>query len=213
MAPCEAQDTPRLKIPCAQVARMGLAKFQQRFSAVTHDDSTAGMIAACDQYCRCRRQVNDVHTRALPTQRRQQVRQIRGALDALAEAGNSHAYIESGGGTIWGPITADARAEREDFLATLIADLGRPPVSSHTVRRGTEARLGSAHKMLASLASPKWPDPAAAESSSLKDYKRTYASARTALARLEILMRTLPDVPAIHVAREVTHVLTTPSEN
>lgn len=204
--PCRAQDPPRLKMPCAQVVRLGLDKFQERFSAVTHDDSTAGMIAACDQYYECWRRVNDANARALPARRQQQVRQIRQALDALAETGFDYTDIASGGGTLWRINAATETAAREDVLGALIADLRWLPSPSRAARRRAETNLAAARKSLTSLAHPHSPDPE--RPASLSAYPRSYAASRAALARLTALVRALPDAPARRVARAAAHLLT-----
>lgn len=212
--PCRAQDTPHLNLPCDQVVRMGLTKFQKRFSDVTHDDSTAGMVAACTQYYHCRRRINDTHVRALPARRQEQVRRIREALDALDAADSSYGRMKTGGGTMWAIIDADTQAEREDFLALLIADLGRPAPSSRAARWEAESRLRTARKRLASLGPLKTPKNIVPPMNpdELKDYKRTYAQAVSAFARLQALTRALPDVSARRVAREAAHVLALPAE-
>ncbi len=187
---------------------MGLVKFQQRFSEVTHDDSTQGMIAGSDQYYECRRRVNDAQARRLPARRQQQVRQIRQALNTLGETAYDFTDISAGGGTMWRVGAAYDTAAREDVLGALIADLSRPASHSAAARRRAELSLAAARVSFKQLAHP---NPTETERQpSHSDYARSYATSRVALARLETLVRALPDVPARRMAGAVAHTLAEP---
>lgn len=203
-----------MSLSCDQAVRLGLDKFVARYTRQRHDDSTAGNIAACDQYYRCRRSVNDTQVRALSPTRRNQVTQIRRSLDALAEAGYAYTYISAGGGTMWNQIAAGDHAAREDILATLIADLRRPATASPNARRQANAALRTARRSLTSLRSPHASAPEVTGRESLAEYRsRIYPAARAAFARLQNLIASLPDAPARRVAREVQFELDAPTRN
>ncbi len=192
---------------------MGLEKFQQRFSEVTHDESTAGMIAASDQYYRCRRQVNDAQARTLPTARQRQIRDIRRAFDALGGTVFDYTDIAAGGGTMWRITAAYDTAAREDALGGLIADLRRPVSRSRTARRQAETALAAARSSFTSLAHPEAPSPGLSGPDALTVYKSSYAASRAALARLTASIRALPDRAARRLARETAHILAEPARN
>lgn len=210
----QAQDPSPLRLTCAQVARMGLDRYFARYTAATHDESTAGSIRACDSYTRCRRAVNDAQARALPPTRRDQVAQVRRSLDTLGGACYDYTYISAGGGTMWGQIDADDRASREDFLAALILDLRRSAPPSPAARRQAEVALGKAQRSLLTLRSPRASDGSLLTPADLGEYRsRTYPAARAAFARLRALIAALPDAPARRVAREAEQGLAGPALN
>lgn len=209
-----ARDRSPLRLPCDQVARMGLKRYFARYTAAAHDDSTAGSIRACDSYARCRRSVSDGQARALSPARRAQVAQVRRSLDALGDACYDYTIISAGGGTIWSQLAAGDRASREDFLAALIADLRRTGVPSPAARRQADVALGKARRSLAVLRAPQVVGDPPPDPSSLGEYRgRTYPAARAAFARLQALVAALPDAPARRVAREAEEELAEPSLN
>ena len=191
---------------------MGLDRYVARYTAVAHDDSTAGNIRACDAYARCRRSLNDAQARTLSPARQAQVMQVRRSLDALAGASYEYTYLSDYGGTMWAALEAGDHAAREDFLAALIADLRRPFPSSPRTRRQADVALRSARRSLAGMHALQGDSAATMDRALLRQYRsRTYPAAQAAFTQLTTLIALLPDVTARHVAREVRQELAAPA--
>jgi hypothetical protein len=211
-----AQDQPqfRFHLPCGEVIRMGLGKYFTRYTAATHDQSTAGCIEAYESYAHCRRSVNDTLAHTLSHARQDQIIQVRRALDTLAEACYDYTYLSAGGGTMWSEMEADDHAGREDFLAALIADLRRPVRSSRTARRQAESVLRAARRSLDTLRTPLAEGASTMQASYTTQYRsQTYPSALIAFAHLQTLTAALPDAAAHRLAQEIQQELATPAKN
>ena len=208
----QAQSQPRL--PCDRVVRMGLDRYFALYTAATHDESTAGSVRACDSYARCRRHVSDAQARALSVRRRGQIAQARMSLDTLAQACGEFTFLSGDTGTMLIQFAASAHASREDLLAALIADLRRPAPPSPSARRQAADALQKARRSLDALRSPH-PDAASAtDRSGLNQYEsRSYPAALAAFARLQGLVKSLPDVPARRLARAAQQELARPAQN
>ncbi|HEY0384472.1 MAG TPA: hypothetical protein VGC64_00605, partial [Pyrinomonadaceae bacterium] len=116
----------KFKMPCQQVLRLGQNKFMNIYGERTNDYSTYGMKEAFGYYADCKRADNDAHARRLTEDARRQANEAREALTKLGNAAWTMRYIKEGGGTMWSLASVGAYAEREDFMAAIIAAFAQP---------------------------------------------------------------------------------------
>jgi hypothetical protein len=203
-----AQDEPQFKLPCPQVLKLGLNKFVNLYGEQTGDYSTYGMKQGFSYYVDCRRPDNDKRRLELPEAGRKQVDEVRDKLSEIGNASWSNAYITAGGGTLYGLSSVGAYAEREDFMSRFIAALikaeAAQPNPVPAVRRRANLALARARKSLPSLRAPSlasWTGDARAEM--LTQYRSNRKESRAAFARLQTIVRLLPDRPAELLARQI----------
>jgi hypothetical protein len=139
-----AQDQTEFKMPCDEVVKLGLDKFMDVYGEKTNDFSTYGMKQGFGYYVGCKRAANTDHAKNLPLERRQQVDVIRDTLTDIGSASWGNAYIESGGGTIFGVASASAFAVREDLMASVIAAMAMG--NDGRARRRAKLALGRARR-------------------------------------------------------------------
>ena len=94
-APSHAQIRP--PISCAQAVGMGFDKFVEAETARTKDYSTAGTIAACDRYAKCKRAANERALKSLHSTQKPHVATARQELDKLESAIWTMVYVKAGG--------------------------------------------------------------------------------------------------------------------
>lgn len=198
-----AQDDerPEFKMPCPQVLRLGLEKFTDVYGEKTQDYSTYGMKQAYAYYVDCKRPANDAKARRLGEAKSKQVDMVRDELSKIGNAAWDMTYIAAGGGTMYGLMSVAAYGAREDFMATFItafANDGRQPAA----RRRANASLAKAKKLLTEWSRmPKlevYGDESLAEKQ--KSYRDSLKELETAAARLQIMIRDMPDLAAQHAA-------------
>ena len=198
-----SQDQPEFKMPCAEVVKLGLDKFMDVYGEKTNDYSTYGMKQGFGYYVGCKRTSNDEGASKLPVERRQQVNVIRDTLVAIGSASWGNAYIEAGGGTIYGVASAGAFAVREDLMASVIAAMAMP--SSGRARRHADLALRRARRALPGVTRgvelEHWDEPSRAEQ--LKRYRDNVNTIRNGFTKLEAMIRLLPDRAADIVAHRL----------
>jgi hypothetical protein len=202
-----AQD-PEYKMPCPQVLKLGLDKFADLYGEKTNDYSTYGMKQAFNYYVDCRRPDNDKRMQALPEASRNEVNEVREKLSDIGNASWSNAYIIAGGGTLYGLASVGAYAEREDFMTTFIAALikaeASPSIRAPVSRRRANVALARARRSLPTPGAPaleSWTGDSRAEM--LTRYRSNVKEMRSVFARLQAIVRLLPDRPAELLARKM----------
>jgi hypothetical protein len=208
-----AQDDerPEFKMSCQQVLKLGLEKFTEVYGEKTQDYSTAGQKAAFEYYVNCKRPANDelaakilsaVYKLGAYEAKRLQVDDTREELNKFGAALWNLRYAEEGGGTMWGLIAANAYADREDFMETLIKILAGHDNKSPRARQRVSASLARIQRWLSARNRKpfiEYSDPN--EITGNKQlYRETMTEARTALAQLRNLLRDLPDLAAERLA-------------
>lgn len=209
-ARAQDDDGPKLKMPCADVLKLGLDKFMDVYGEKTQDYSTLGQKQAFSYYVDCKRPVNDVEAGRLDQSKRKQVDALRDGLAKLGEAAWNMRYIKEGGGTMWALASVGAYAEREDFMTTLIAALAMPDKKDAGARRRANANLAKAQRLLARWS--RTPNIEEFGGEGVAEQKKLYQSfvgeAESAVAALQTLIRTLPDTAAERAARRMAGELT-----
>jgi hypothetical protein len=205
----QEDDRTQFKMPCPQVLKLGLNKFIDVYGKQTEDYSTLGQKLAFEYYVNCKHPINEAQAKRLGETRRKQVEDVH---QALAQLGNNAwimRYVSEGGGTMWSLASVGAYAEREDFLATLIAALAPPDRKQPAARRRANQSVARAQKLLARWSRTPdlevWGDAASEQK---KIYTEALKGAQQASARLQTLIRDLPDLAAERAARQMLDELT-----
>lgn len=203
-----AADDPQYKMPCPQVLKLGLSKFVNLYGEKMQDYSTYGQKQAFSYYVDCLRPNNDKRTRGLSEAGRKQVDEVRDKLSEIGNASWSNAYIIAGGGTLYGLASVGAYAEREDFMSRFVASLIKSESSqqnrSPAARRRANRALDRARRALPGPGAPaldSWGDDSRAEM--LSRYRSNVKETRAAFARLQTIVRMLPDRTAELLARQI----------
>lgn len=203
-----AADDPQYKMPCPQVLKLGLSKFVNLYGEKTQDYSTYGQKRAFSYYVDCLRPNNDKRTRGLSEAGRKQVDEVRDKLSEIGNASWSNAYIIAGGGTLYGLASVGAYAEREDFMTRLIDALIKSEASQPNrlppARRRANLAIARARRSMPGVGAPaldSWGDEARAEQ--LNRYRSNVKETRAAFARLQTIVRMLPDRTAELLARQI----------
>ncbi|HEY5884488.1 MAG TPA: hypothetical protein VIT88_07355 [Pyrinomonadaceae bacterium] len=187
------QDQPEFKMPCAEVVKLGLDKFMDLYGEKTNDYSTYGQKQGFGYYVDCRRAANDERARKLPPQRREQIDVVRSTLQEIGNASWGNTYISAGGGTMYGLASVGAYAVREDVMTTLIATMAMP--KDGRARRRANLALRRARRELPGVADKvelqHWDE--SARSDQLKTYRNNVDLIRNGFAKLEALIKLLPD--------------------
>jgi len=201
-------DDSQFKLPCPQVLKLGLNKFVNLYGEKTEDYSTYGQKQAFSYYVDCRRPDNDRRTGGLSEAARKQVDEVRNKLSEIGNASWSNAYIIAGGGTLYGLASVGAYAEREDFIAGLIAALIKSEASQHNrlpaARRRANLAIDRARKALPGPGAPaldSWDGESRAEQ--LNRYRSNVKEIRGAFERLRTIVGVLPDRTAELLARQI----------
>jgi hypothetical protein len=210
-APCaRAQDdAPEFKMPCAQVLKLGLNKFMEVYGEKTGDESTYGMKQGFAYYVDCKRPFNDTRAGRLVEDRRKHVNAVRDELQKIGNAAWTLAYIEAGGGTMYGLASVSAYADREDFMTTFIAALAVAGKPQPAARRRANASIAETKRLLDQFSRTPELDVYEGDqrTEQLKQHRETVKEAKDAAARLESIIRLLPDVAAEHAARRMAEEL------
>lgn len=198
-----SQDQPEFKMPCAEVVKLGLDKFMDVYGEKTDDYSTYGMKQGFGYYVGCKRAANDELAHKLSIERRQQVNLIRHTLEEIGSASWGNAYIEAGGGTMYGLASAGAFAVREDLMASVIAAMAMP--SDGRARRRATLALRRARRALPGVTQAgvleHWDEASRARQS--KRYRGNVNTIRTGFKKLEAMITLLPDRAADIVAHRL----------
>ena len=198
-----SQDQPEFKMPCDEVVKLGLDKFMDVYGEKTNDFSTYGMKQGFGYYVNCKRAANNGQADKLPVERRQQVDVIRDTLTDIGSASWGNAYIESGGGTIFGVASASAFAVREDLMASVIEAMALG--NDGRARRRAKIALGRARRALPRVSQAveleHWDEASRAEQ--LKRYRDNVNAIRNGFVKLEDMIRLLPDRAADIVAHRL----------
>ena len=208
----EKEQPPPFKMPCAQVVKLGLDKFTEVYGEKTQDYSTYGMKQALGYYVDCRRPANDAEAQRLPEGRRRQVYAVREHLAKLGNAAWDMAYIEAGGGTMYGLLSVSAYAAREDFMTTLIKALAQAEQQQRSrpvARRRANQSMARARRLLARWSRvPKMKDYSWDSPEEMRrQYLNSVGAAREAVAQLQLLVGELPDAAAERVAKRMADEL------
>lgn len=202
-----AQET-EYKPPCSQVLKLGLEEFVNLYGEKTNDYSTYGMKQGFSYYTDCRRPDNDKRMQGLSGVGRRQVNEVRDKLSDIGNASWSNAYITAGGGTLYGLSSVGAVAEREDFMAGFIAALIKAEASQPkpvpAARRRANRAMDRARRSLPGPRAPSlesWTGESRAEM--LTRYRSNVKEMRAAFARLQTIVRLLPDRAAELLARQI----------
>jgi hypothetical protein len=203
-----AAQEPEYKPPCPQVLKLGLNKFADLYGEKTKDYSTYGMKQGFNYYVDCRRPDNDKIAQGLSAAGRQQVDEVRDKLSDMGNASWSNAYIVAGGGTLYGLASVGAFAEREDFMSRFITALIKAEASQPSrlpaARRRANRAIARARGSLPGPRAPaldSWTGDSRAEM--LTRYRSNAKEMRSAFARLQTIVRLLPDGPAELLARQI----------
>ncbi|HEX8709096.1 MAG TPA: hypothetical protein VF723_12695 [Pyrinomonadaceae bacterium] len=199
----DAQESgePQFKMPCQEVLKLGLDKFADVYGERAGGYSTAGQKQAFAYYVDCRRPANDRLARSLPEARRRQVNAIRDELAKMGNASWEMIYTQEGGGTMYAVAASGAYATREDFIGTLIESLRLPDQAQPRARRRANASLLKVQRLLLSRARTKIEGTGfASAAEQRRQYLGQLREARAAAARLQQLVRNLPDAAAARVA-------------
>ncbi len=200
---------PSFKMPCQQVLRLGLNKFMDVYGEKTGDYSTYGMKQGFAYFVDCKRPENDARAKRLSEERRRQTEDVREALMKLGNAAWNMRYIMEGGGTMWGLASVGAYAERENYMATIIAAFAAPEKKQLVLRRRADASVRRALGLLTRFSrTPKLefasPDEVADQR---KLYQESVKEARDASTRLQSLIAALPDAAAERTAKRMADEL------
>jgi hypothetical protein len=210
-AQARAQETegPQFKMPCPQVLRLGLNKFMDVYGKKTDDYSTYGQKQAFSYYVDCKRPDNDAHANRLSGERRKQVDEAREALSKLGNAAWDMRYVEAGGGTMWGLASVGAYAEREEYMAEIIAALAKSERKQPALRRRANASVRKAQALLKRWSrTPKLEFVGKEElADQQKLYRDSLKEAREASTQLEALINVLPDAAAERTAKRMADEL------
>jgi hypothetical protein len=212
-APCvfgQDDDRPEFKMPCSEVLKLSLDKFTDVYGEKTQDYSTYGMKQAYAYYVDCKRPANDAKARRLGEAKRKQVDMVRDELSKIGNAAWDMTYIAAGGGTMYGLMSVAAYGAREEFIATLITALAndrRQPAA----RRRANASLAKAKKLIADWS--RMPKIEVYGDDSLADKQKIYRDSlkelKGAAARLQTMIRDLPDAAAQRAAAHLVSELDT----
>lgn len=198
-----SQGPPEFKMPCPEVVKLGLDKFMDVYGEKTNDYSTYGQKQGFGYYVDCKRAANDERARSLSATQRQLVIVIRDILNDMGNASWGNAYVEAGGGTMYGLASVGAYAVREDVMATVIAAMTRP--DSGRARRRANLALRRARRALPGVSHcvtlEHWDEASRAEQ--LKRYRENVIVIRNGFTKIEGIIRHLPD----HAADIVAHRL------
>jgi hypothetical protein len=208
-----AQDDarPEFKMSCQQALKLGLEKFTEAYGEKMQDYSTAGQKAAFEYYVNCKRPANDelaakilsaVYRIGAYEAKRLQIDDTREELNKFGAALWKLRYAEEGGGTMWGLIAANAYADREDFMETLIKALAGHDNKLPRARQRVSASLARIQRWLSArnrkpFAENKDPNDVASDK---KLYLETMKEAKDALAQLRNILGDLPDLAAERLA-------------
>ena len=188
-----AQDQPEFKMPCAEVVKLGLDKFMDVYGEKTNDYSTYGQKQGFGYYVDCRRAANDERADKLPPKSRERVDVVRSTLQEIGNASWGNTYIEAGGGTMYGLASVGAYAVREDVMARLIATMAMP--KDGRARRRANLALRRARRALPGVADKvelqHWEESSRPDQ--LKTYRHNVDVIRNGFAKLEAIIKLLPD--------------------
>ncbi|HKO63534.1 MAG TPA: hypothetical protein VJV03_20385 [Pyrinomonadaceae bacterium] len=188
-----SQDQPEFKVPCAEVVKLGLDKFMDVYSEKTQDYSTYGQKQGFSYYVDCKRAANDQRAHNLSSVQREQVGAIRDILQEIGNASWGNAYIEAGGGTLYGLASVGAYAVREDVMASIIARMTMP--NDGRARRRANLALRRARRALppaaATVELEHWDEASRADQ--LNSYRSNVKVIRNGFTKLEGIIRLLPD--------------------
>jgi|GEM_PF-2695825 len=210
-AHAQDDERPEFKMSCQQVLKLGLEKFTEAYGEKMQDYSTAGQKAAFEYYVNCKRPANDalaskilsaVYRIGAYEAKRLQIDDTREELNKFGAALWTLRYAEEGGGTMWGLIAANAHADREDFMETLIKTLAGHDNKLPRARQRVSASLARIQRWLSArnrkpFAENKDPNDVASDK---KLYQETMKEAKDALAQLRNLLLDLPDLAAERLA-------------
>lgn len=204
-----AQDDarPEFKMPCREVLKLGLEKFAEVYGDKIQDYSNAGQKAAFEYYVNCKRPANDalaakslsaVYRIGMYEARRLQIDDTRDELNKFGAALWNLRYAEAGGGTMWGLIAANAYADREDFMETLIKTLAAGERRSPRAKRVVNTSLARIQRWLSSSKRKPYVENSDPNDvvESKKLYLETMKEAQEALAKLRDILHDLPDLAA-----------------
>lgn len=194
-------------ISCAQAVKMGFHKFMEAETARTGDYSTAGTIAACDQYRKCKRQTNDRVLKVLSSAQQSQMATVRRELGKLESAIWTMVYIQAGGGTMYSQFAAAGAATREDVFGDLIVAMRAR--KNQTSPKAIKVLWSQATRSLApQLQTPHNPSSGAFGSvaETRKQYEKSAQEAQAAMNALKALSERLPAGAANIVAQHVAQV-------
>jgi hypothetical protein len=210
-AHAQDDERPEFKMSCQQVLKLGLEKFTKAYGEKMQDYSTAGQKAAFEYYVNCKRPANDALAAKILSAtyrigvyeaKRLQIDDTREKLNKFGEALWTLRYAEEGGGTMWGLIAANAYADREDFMETLIKTLAGHDNKLPRARQRVGASLARIQRWLsAPNRKPfvEYSDPNEVTGRK-KLYSETMTEARDALAQLRDILHDLPDLAAERLA-------------
>jgi hypothetical protein len=203
-------DTPEFKMPCSQVLKLGLEKFTDVYAEKTQDSSTYGMKQGYEYYVNCKRPANDVKGKKLGEAKHKQIDMVRSELSKIGNAAWELTYISAGGGTMYGLMSVAAYGTREEFMSifiTAIATDQKQPV----LRRRANASLTKANKLLNDWSHMPKLEVYGEESlaDQQKSYRETVKELKEAAARLQTMIRNLPDAAAYRAAARLVAELDT----
>src|SRR5205085_3005120 len=198
-------------MPCDQVVKLGLEKFTKAYGDKKQDFSTAGQKQAFEYYVNCKRPANDALAAKLLyvgnglgvyEAKRGQLEDVREELNKYGEALWTLRYAEEGGGTMWGLVAANAYADREDFMETLIKTLAAPERRSLRAKRRVNLSLARIQRWLSSYKRKPFTETSDPNDvvSNKKLYQDTMKEAQAALTQLRSILRDLPDLAAERLA-------------
>src|SRR5947209_3951998 len=200
-----AQDDEKagFSMPCDEVVKLGLEKFTKVYGDRTQDFSTAGQKQAFEYYVNCKRPADDALSAKLLTEEKlKQINSARDVLNKYGEAVWTLRYAEEGGGTMWGLVAANAYADREDFMETLIKSLAAPARHSVRARRRVNLSLARIQRWLSSPKRKPFTETSDPNDvvSNKKLYQDTMKEAQDALTQLRSILSTLPELAAERLA-------------
>lgn len=199
----QEDEKPGFSMPCEQVIKLGLEKFTKAYGDRTQDFSTAGQKQAFEYYVNCKRPADDALADKLLTEdQRKQINSVRDVLNKYGEALWTLRYAEEGGGTMWGLVAANAYADREDFMETLIRALAAPARHSLRARQRVNLSLARIQRWLSSRKRKPFTenlDPNDVVSNK-KLYQDTMKEAQDALTKLRSILGELPNLAAERLA-------------
>lgn len=197
----QTDEQPEFKMACSDVLKLGLEKFIDVYGEKTQDYSTYGQKQAYAYYVDCKRPANDARAARLGPSKSKQVDMVRDDLSKIGNAAWDMTYIAAGGGTMYSLMAVAAYGAREDFMTTFIAALGNDSPQP-AARRRASASLAKAKKLLAEWSRiPKievYGDESLADKQ--KQYRDSLKEAQSAAARLQIMIRDMPDSAAQRAA-------------
>lgn len=173
--------------------QLGSDAFVTRYQAKTKDASEVGTRSAYYVYSMLIYTHNHLQADMLPAERQGQWQQAEDLLDRLVRAHYDALAARDGFGTMQVDFRSVTVAEKEETLASVLANL-QQPLTNHAARAEAVKALLDANTRWTALAHP------AGKPEQPADYQHAIQALEQVLSELKTLLPSLPDAAAKHLA-------------